>query len=551
MKKKLICSETAGHAKTAVPLSVQMPLLGDKATAAKGITTTIGANLKPANVVLALLFKINTTLITVVWLLVFGIWSFSTKAQQFNYHETCKQTYNQIMQLKIPLALQTIKQQKQAEPDNCAWLLLESYCGFLSIYIQEDYEVFEKFETDFDHKIAKVNQLPDDNPWKRYVKAELNLHKAFARAKFEEYITTLWELRKGFKLLEENARRFPNFQPNQKSLGFFHAVIGTIPNKYRFGAKLLGFNGNVEQGMQELKDYQHYAKAENIFYEEAHLIHLFFLIYLDKKHQQAWEMVQQQLQPKQNLLHNFLYAEIAHKAGKGDQAIEAAENRPSGNDYLPWYFMDFFTGIVKMSRLDEDADQYIERFLNNFKGKHYIKEAWQRLALCNLMKGDTTLYFQQLANCKTQGAELMDADRQAMKDAELKTLPNIHLLKARFLNDGGYTDRAISILNDMDTTQLSTSHKIEWLYRYAKVYQMAGDNENAQYFYNVTINTSPNNELYFGAKACLQLGHMYAGTNQFALAEKYYKQVGQFDKHPFKNSFEQQAKAGLNRIKKF
>jgi len=160
------------------------------------------------------------------------------------------------------------------------------------------------------------------------------------------------------------------------------------------------------------------------------------------------------------------------------------------------------------------------------------------------MKGDTTLYFQQLANCKTQGAALMDADRQAMKDAELKTLPNVDLLKARFLNDGGYTDRALTILNQMDTAQLSIDHKIEWLYRNAKVYQATGENERAQFFYNVTINTSPNNELYFGAKSCLQLGHMYASTKQFTLAEKYYNRVGNFDKHPFKNSFEQQAKAG-------
>jgi len=526
-------------AQTAVPLSVQMLRQRTNVSASSSITTPIGAILKSVSYVFTLLFKVKF----IILLIAFSVISVSSVAQQFNYHETCKSTYNKIMELKIPLALQIIEQQKQAEPDNYAWLLLESYCGFLTIYIQEDYKVFKQFEDDFDYRISKINQLSDNNPWKRYVKAELNLHKAFARAKFEEYIATLWELRKGFKLLEENARKFPDFQPNQKSLGFFHSIIGTIPNKYRFGAKLLGFSGSVEQGMQELKNYQSFAKAENTFYEEVHLIHIFFLIYLDKKHQEAWQIVQQELQPEQNLLHNFLYAEVAYKAGEGDIAINAIENRPSGDEYLPYHFMNFFTGILKMTRLDEDAGTHIEQFLNNFTGKHYVKEAWQRLALCNLMKGDTALYFKQLANCKKQGATLMDADRQAMKDAELKTLPNVDLLKARFLNDGGYTSRALTILNQMDTAQLSIDHKIEWLYRYAKVYQMAGDNDKAHFFYNATINTSPNNELYFGAKSCLQLGHMCVSNNQFALAEEYYKRVGKFDKHPFKNSFEQQAKA--------
>jgi len=473
------------------------------------------------------------------------------QAQKFNYHEKCKTTYNEIFKLKIPYARQIITEQKAAEPQNLAWLLLESYCDFLTSFIREDYEEFEQMEIEFDARLKAIDALPNDDPWKRYAKAEIYMHKAFARAKYEEYISTIWDLRKGFKLLEENVRRFPEFQPNNKSLGFFHAVIGTIPGKYRFGAKLLGFSGNVEQGMQEIKDYMVFAKAENTFFDEAQLLNIFFLIYLDKQHEKAWKIVQEELQPRENLFHNFMYTEIAYKAGEGDIAINTIENRPKGPEYVEYYFMDFFEGIVKMTRLDEDAGESIQKFIDNFSGRHYLKEAWQRLALCNLLKGDTALYLQQLANCKTEGAALMDADKQAQKDAELNVIPNIGLLKARFLNDGGYTERAVAVLQAMDTSKLSQNHKIEWLYRNGRVLENGNSIDKAVSFYKASIKTSPNNELYFAAKACLHLGHFYIKNKQLALAEKYYKMVASFDKHPFKDSFEQQAKAGLSRVKGF
>jgi len=467
----------------------------------------------------------------------------------FNYHKKCKEVYNDVLKLKIPYAQKIIGEEKIKEPNNCAWLLLQSYSDMLTIFTNEDYEAFEQLEQDFDDRLKILNQLENTNPWKRFAKAEMHIHKAVARAKFEEFFATVWEIRKGHKLLKENKRLFPNFKPNQKSLSVFNAVFGTIPDKYKFGAKLLGFKGNVEEGMQQMEAYLTYAKAEDMFYDEILLLHNFFLIYLDKDFERAYQIAITKFQPNESLLHNFMTTEMAYKSGRIEEAIEIAENYPKGPDYMPYPFMDYYLGVCKMTQLNTaEAKTSIKLFLENFKGRHYIKQAWQRLALCYLIEEDTTKYFTYLENAKEQGYRLYDSDRQAYADAVNETLPNTNLLKARLLSDGGYYERALEILLEMEDTSIAYHHNSERLYRTGKVYESLKDTVQAISNYKQTIDLALNDEYYFAAKASLQLANLYKQKEEFELAKTYFKKVLSYTKHPYKDSFEQQAKAGISNL---
>lgn len=68
---------------------------------------------------------------------------------------------------------------------------------------------------------------------------------------------------------------------------------------------------------------------------------------------------------------------MAQKTGRNETAIKILEERPKGDEFLSFYYLDYMYGKFKLHRLDKNADQYIITFLTNFKGKHYIKEAWQ------------------------------------------------------------------------------------------------------------------------------------------------------------------------------
>ena len=62
------------------------------------------------------------------------------------------------------------------------------------------------------------------------------------------------EIKRAFHLLERNQRLFPDFMPNKKNLGLMHALIGTVPDAYRWGVQILGMHGTIDQGKAEIEE---------------------------------------------------------------------------------------------------------------------------------------------------------------------------------------------------------------------------------------------------------------------------------------------------------
>jgi len=315
--------------------------------------------------------------------------------------------------------------------------------------------------------------------------------------------------------------------------------------------KILGFSGDIRQGMKELEDFIQYSEKNNrILYDEAKLMHTFLLVYLDTKKEKAWTIAQS-LPTKEHLFNTFLVADIAFRTGHSDFAIQTLENRPKSKEYEDFYFLDYLLGILKLNRLDEDADQYIGKFVNHFKGKHYIKDAYQKLAWCHLLKKDRAKHQECMNNCESKGYKLVDADKQAHKNAVSNVVPNVDLLKARLLFDGGYYKKAIAILQKKNKADFSTQkEQLEFIYRYGRIYEGLGKYNKSIDYYEQTIEKSTDSSDYFAPKACLQLGKIYEGQNKASKATVYYKKCMAYTGYEYKDSFDQQAKAGLNRLKK-
>lgn len=64
-----------------------------------------------------------------------------------------------------------------------------------------------------------------------------------------------------------------------------------------------------------------------------------------------------------------------------------------------FYYLDFLYGKYKLCRLDKDADIHMLQFVHHFEGRHYIKEAYQKLYWYELIfKKDVNkqkLYFEK------------------------------------------------------------------------------------------------------------------------------------------------------------
>ncbi|MEN8225554.1 MAG: tetratricopeptide repeat protein, partial [Bacteroidota bacterium] len=158
-------------------------------------------------------------------------------------------------------------------------------------------------------------------------------------------------------------------------------------------------------------------------------------------------------------------------------------------------------------------------------------------------------YWNYMDRVKQYGDAFTDGDKLALRDAESGELPNLCLLKARLLYDGGYFAQADSTLNRLDCGLTTERDKTEFPYRRGRISHALNDIDAALSWYEKTIETGGRQPYYFASNAALQIGAIYESLGDYSLAEDYYRQCLQMPGKEYKTSLNQKAKAGLNSLK--
>jgi len=473
-------------------------------------------------------------------------------AERFEFTPKAKLAYEKAMTLEFQEARNLIYQVKRDDPDNMIIYLVENYIDFFTVFINEDKNEFKQLERNKDFRLKMVKKGPKDSPYYNYTQAEIKLQWALARLKFEEFFTAFNEVSSSYKLLKRNQKKFPNFIANKKSLGILHAMIGTIPDNYQWGVKLLGgMKGDIEQGKNEIEEILKYAKTnEFIFEEETLVMYAFLMLHLKNDTEEAWQSVQHlKARTKVNPLACFALGNIAMRTDRNDMAVEILENRPKGNQYAPFHFLDYMHGLAKLYRLDKDANIYLEKYVQNFHGQNYVKEAYQKLAWHHLVHGDKEKYKLYINQCNTKGAAIIGGDKNALKEAKKKMIPNSFLLKARILYDGGYYQRAYNVLKEKSTDSFHSKYtQLEYTYRLGRITHHLGRTSEALMYYLHTIEKGEDESYYFACNSALQIGTIYEERNEISKAKEYFQFCLSLKPDQYRNGLHQKAKAGLNRI---
>jgi tetratricopeptide (TPR) repeat protein len=378
--------------------------------------------------------------------------------------------------------------------------------------------------------------------------------------KFGEYKSAALDISRANTDLSENARTHPEFLLHKSGLGLIHILAGIIPDNYSWVLNLLGLEGNVQKGLDELSVMAGYSGPDETF-RLFRVESLFYMAFLDatlgKDAKNALLVLQKFDDQKgafpesSNPMIIFVRASILAKAGKTDEAIRTLQNYHPVVGEFPFYYLDYLTGLNKLNRLDEDADLYFIRFLKNFKGQNSIKSAYQKLAWTFLLKDDVARYEEYISKALTRGATYSDNDKQAKREAESKEPPNVVLLRSRLLCDGAYTDRAIHLLLDQSVKSIVKSPKdlLEYDYRLGRIYQQSGDQMSALKYYAITMKDGAGQSWYFAENAALQSGIIFEQRKDYPEAGRCYRLCLTMKNTEYKNSLDQKARLGLKRIK--
>lgn len=474
----------------------------------------------------------------------------------YDFNQNCNEAYTAIINLKFDEGYKLIEQEKMNDPNNNIPYLLTNYIYFLTVFIGEEEAQFDKFEKLKDDILDRLKDGDKSSPYYKYSLAQVYLQWAFTRTKFKEYVSATFEINKAYRLLEKNNEEFPNFLPNLINLGLLHTLIGTVPDNYNWVKKMVGIEGTIDQGVNEIltvlnaaitqEKYSHY-EAECLFYLS------FIQMNLTTNKEKALEyidLIGNDSTDINNPLAIYAIARIYMSNGMNDEAIELLLSKPTGDEYFPFYYLDYLTGLAKLYRLDEDANQYFFTYVTNFKGMNYIKDSYQKIAWYYLVNNDMNKYMEYINKVNQYGYDIIDADKQAERESESETIPNVYLLKSRILFDGGYYEKALAAMTGYTGKDFLKNEKdsLEFTYRVGRIYHEWGKPDNSIPFYDKTIKNGFDSEYYYAANSALKLGNIYEDKGDYNKALYYYKEAQSMKNDEYKNSINQKAKAGIQRI---
>lgn len=487
-------------------------------------------------------------------ILILSLFTITTRAQKvYEFNSTCQQAYQEITKLKINSGLALVEKARQQNPNNLIPELLESYADFYILFLNEDPKEYQLRYPRFAERISALEEGPKSSPFYYFCLSMVRVHKAGSAIKFGKMWDAGWDFRKAYQLIKDNKKQFPTFGPNDLVYGSLQAVVGTIPKGYKWIASLFGMRGSLTEGMRTVRGFVNGNDPwARVFFNEAAFMYPYLLFYIENKKDEALAFVQQK---KLDLVNNHLHAYMAANLGLNNKQSEYSKNvilaRNKSDEYLRTNVWDFELGFTKLYHLEtQEAARYLETFLNNFKGKFYVKDAYQKLSWCYYLQGNQAKADEARANILKKGATDSDADKQAVKDAKSGKWPNVLLLKSRLLSDGGYNNEAIALLQGKTEADFSKEEeKLEYAYRMARIYDDLDRTEEAIRYYLVAIRIGENRKEYFAARAALQTGQIYEKKGQKATAIGYYQKCLDMEDHEYKNSLDQRAKSGIARCK--
>jgi hypothetical protein len=454
-------------------------------------------------------------------------------------------------------ALKHIQTAKARDKNNLLYSYLESNIYFIKAFLNETSADKNNYIQKFDQWEKSLKTSNKKSPFHRYCLGNLYLQRALIQFKHGSYVKAGIDFRRANGLLEENKKLFPNFIAQNKELGLIHAFVGTIPQQYSWLVNFIGFSGSISQGEAELmKVFNESIKNTELNYLQVEsFMGLSILTSMLNYEQDSYSKLlslAEKVSPIYQTSPIYIYYKVVllKNSGHNNLAINELKKYNNTNSQMRFDYLDYIHGLLLLQKNDNNAVNFLFRYVSNFKGIHNIKTAYQKIAWYYLINGDTAKYEYYVNIIKQVGNSISDADKLAQKEAESNIIPHPQLLQAQLLSDGGYYEEALNILNNIDSTKIckKTLLCVEYKYRKARVLHLQNKEYQAIQYYNETIIQGKDLKEYFAANSALMLGNIYELKQQKAEAKKYYNMCLSLPFEEYRASIQQKAKAGLQRI---
>jgi len=465
----------------------------------------------------------------------------TSHAQEWKFDEPTSKAYALALNLQIAEALALLPQPKTAEEH-----YVVSLAHAIELLVSEDGEQYTEYESAHQKRLDR--KMRSSSAEELFLQAELHLQWTFVYLKFGHEFDAALSLRQAYQITQDCKAKFPKFQAIKKTSGLIDVIIGAVPEKYDWVLSLLGMQGSIESGLDELESVR--QSANPLAFESSILFALAQGFVLQKTDVATTTIKKLQQQYPDNRLALFIGAAVAIKNSQSEDALTMLKKLEGLTSGLPLYYSNYLMGEIYLQKADYlNSISSYHWFIKNYRGQNYVKDANYKIGLCYLLNGNNNDAQAAFKLAKNEGKEATEADKYAARSLAEREPPNIKLTKARYYTDGGYYDDAKKILESIIPADIPTKRdQVEYYYRKARLAHKTNQLAAAKLFYNQAIDLNSDENWYYAPNSCLQLGYMSMDAKDNVAARQYFNQALTYKKHEYKNSIDSKAKSALAQL---
>lgn len=453
--------------------------------------------------------------------------------------------HNSILKLKIEEGRKMLSDIVPNEKSLGHYYYVKNLADIMELLLEEDKKKYKEYDDREDDYLKELKQMVDSDPFKLFYMAEIKLQWALVKIQYGDDLNGGLGLRSSWNLIQKNRSAFPQFVANNKTLGLLHIVFGSTPDNYQWILKILGIRGNISRGMKELD----MIPKNSPFWLETNIIKSVVSVNILNQPNESLAMIKKLLDENdENLVLHYLYNATLIKYSQSEEALKSLTKLLfMSSDYLFLNLIYYQLGEIYLQKHDyARARLFYSKFLNDYKGENFVKDAWFKTALTYLLQDNEKLAEVHFEKADDSGKTFVSADKNANGILNEDKLPNRELMKIRLATDGGYYDEADRLLSSLNENMFeSKKEKTIYYYRQARLKHKSGEEDQAVYFYLFTIKKSSDENWYYAPNSCLNTGYIYMKKGETEKARFYFNKALSYKKHKYKSEIDVKASTAL------
>ena len=455
---------------------------------------------------------------------------FSKLSGQYVVNDRCLDAWEKMINLEVKTAGKIIQEELKENPTNYYAYYLDQTNEFIQLMSNPSEEAYSRFLVNFEERRKIMDDEETTSPYYLACESDMTLQAGILNTLYGDKLAGVKKSYKAYRLTYDNLDDYPDFLMSKKNDGFFNVTLSNLPPFVRWAVSFFGVKNDNKKGFAMLFNY-FLAEKDTRGLNSAAVLYLVNAFKINREPESAYKFIKSlDSSIRDYRLVRYFYANTAYRSGHNEEALKIFRKFDPQGVQMAFPYYDYMMARILIRRLDTNAIDYLENYLNLTKNDNYLKEINYYIALYWLINGDKKKFeYYRKVTC-TVGREVQERDREAMYDCKLDYIPDPELVKARLLIDGGYFEKADSVLNTCKPAMDAPLHdQLEYALLLGKYYDHKGMKKAAITQFRKVIRLGKDADYYFASDAALRLGFIFKTTDKqkaieyFEMARNLYE----------------------------